>query len=59
MPARTAFAYCDTLDGPVVKEARAALEKGDVTPLLKRVKKNDEAEVRSLRGTIPIILQRI
>jgi len=39
-------AHCDTLDGPVVKEARAALEKGDVAPLLKWVKKENEDEVR-------------
>jgi len=24
------FAHCDTLDGPVVKSARDALERGDV-----------------------------
>jgi hypothetical protein len=27
-------AHCDTMDGPVVTEAKAALEKGDVTPVL-------------------------
>lgn len=32
---RIAYAYCDSLDGPVIKTARAALEKGDVTPVLK------------------------
>ena len=42
------FAHCDTLDGPVVKTARAALEKGDVTPILKWVKKENEAEIRDL-----------
>lgn len=42
------FAHCDTLDGPVVKTARAALEKGDVTPILKWVKKEDEAEIKDL-----------
>ncbi len=44
--ARVAYAHCDTLDGPVVTEARAALEKGDVTPLLKWVKKEHEDEIR-------------
>jgi len=39
-------AHCDTLDGPVVAEARAALEKGQVAPVLKWVKADDEAEVR-------------
>lgn len=42
-----AFAHCDTLDGPVVQTARVALEKGDVTPLLKWVQADDEKEVRA------------
>ena len=33
-------AHCDTLDGPVVTEAKVALEKGHVTPVLKWVKKD-------------------
>lgn len=41
-----AAAHCDTLDGPVVSTARVALEKGDVTPVLKWVKKEDEEEIR-------------
>ena len=40
------YAHCDTLDGPVVKTARAALEKGDVTPLLKWVRAENEEEIR-------------
>jgi hypothetical protein len=43
---RTAFAHCDTLDGPVVRDARAALEAGDVTPVLKWVTADREAEIR-------------
>lgn len=43
----TARAHCDALDGPVVTEARAALEKGDVAPVLKWVRATDEAEVRA------------
>ena len=42
------FAHCDTLDGPVVKTAKAALDKGDVTPILKWVKKYDEKEIKDL-----------
>lgn len=42
------LAHCDSLDGPVVITARAAIEKGDVTPILKWVKKEHEAEIRSL-----------
>lgn len=40
------FAHCDTMNGPVIPEAKAALEKGDVTPILKWVKKEDEAEIK-------------
>ncbi|MBW1743879.1 MAG: hypothetical protein JRJ47_10710 [Deltaproteobacteria bacterium] len=40
------FAHCDTLDGPVVQSARIALEKGDITALLKWVRADDEKEVR-------------
>lgn len=41
-----AWAHCDALDGPVVLEARAALEANDVTRLLKWVPAQDEAEIR-------------
>ena len=43
---RLAAAHCDTLDGPVVAEARDALGEGDVTPVLKWVQAGDEAEIR-------------
>ena len=35
MFAGSAQAHCDALDGPVITEARAALESGNVKPLLK------------------------
>lgn len=41
-----ARAHCDTMDGPVVNTARMALEKGDVTPVLKWVRKKDENEIK-------------
>lgn len=41
-----AWGHCDTLDGPVVDDARAALAKGDVTPVLKWIPEKEEAEVR-------------
>lgn len=44
---KNAFAHCDTLDGPVVQTARIALEKGDITPLLKWVQADDEKEIRA------------
>jgi hypothetical protein len=41
-----AFAHCDTMRGPIIPEARAALEKGDVTPVLKWIKPEFETEVK-------------
>jgi hypothetical protein len=34
------------MDGPVVNTARMALEKGEVTPVLKWVRKKDEDEIK-------------
>lgn len=39
-------AHCDSLEGPVVQDARKALEKGDPTPVLKWVGKQHEDEIR-------------
>lgn len=47
MVPQQALAHCDALDGPVVVEARTALDKGDVTPVLKWVGEAEEAEVRT------------
>jgi hypothetical protein len=41
-----AWAHCDSLEGPVVEDARLALEKGDPTPVLKWVSKEHEGEIR-------------
>jgi hypothetical protein len=40
-------AHCDTLDGPVVADAKAALATGDVTPVLKWIPEPEEGEVRA------------
>jgi hypothetical protein len=47
LTARPAAAHCDTADGPVIADARIALEKGDVTPVLKWVKPDAEAEIKA------------
>jgi hypothetical protein len=49
------YAHCDTMAGPVAMEAMAALEKGEVEPVLKWVRPSDEAKVerafhKALRG---------
>jgi hypothetical protein len=43
---RNASAHCDTMDGPVVVTAQAALEGRGVTPVLKWVKADQESELR-------------
>jgi len=43
---RPALSHCDTLDGPVVRDARTALETRDVTPVLKWVAAEKEGEIR-------------
>lgn len=42
-----AVAHCDTMAGPVIEDARKALEKGDVTPVLKWVREKDERAVKT------------
>ncbi|MBI2429846.1 MAG: hypothetical protein HYV29_13830 [Ignavibacteriales bacterium] len=44
----TANAHCDTMNGPVIKDARVALDKNDVTAVLKWVKKEHEDEIKTL-----------
>ncbi len=46
LPAPAARAHCDSVDGPVVVDAKAALAKGDVAPVLKWISAKQEAEVR-------------
>ena len=48
MNAGNAFAHCDTLDGPVVADARQALQAGDVTPVLKWVSKDQEGAIKAV-----------
>ena len=47
MTATLARAHCDTEDGPVVSDAKAALASGDLTPVLKWVRPADEPEIRT------------
>lgn len=39
------YAHCDTLDGPVIAAAKTALDKNDITPVLKWVRKEDEKDI--------------
>lgn len=55
VPSAPLMAHCDTLDGPVVVDARAALEKGDLTPVLKWLRPEGEPEVReAFRKTLAV-----
>lgn len=47
-PAGPAQAHCDSMNGPVILEAKTALEQGDVTPVLKWVPAQDEAEISAV-----------
>lgn len=40
------WGHCDTLEGPVVMDAKAALAKGDITPILKWIPAKEEREIR-------------
>jgi len=42
------LAHCDTMDGPVVKAAKEALNKNDVNLVLIWVKPDSEAEVKAV-----------
>ena len=44
---QVALSHCDTKAGPVVQAAKVALERNDVTPVLRWVKKDGEAEVKA------------
>lgn len=44
---RNAAAHCDTLDGPVIQDARKAIDAKDITPILKWVKPQDEKAVKA------------
>lgn len=40
-------AHCDTASGPIIPEAMTALEKGEMTPILKWIKKENEEEIKT------------
>jgi hypothetical protein len=40
------FSHCDSLDGPVIQDARLAFAKNDVMPVLKWVDREDEGQIR-------------
>jgi hypothetical protein len=55
LTAVTTFGHCDTMDGPVVRAAQAALKTGNVNLVVIWVKEKDEAEVReAFRKTLKV-----
>jgi hypothetical protein len=42
------WAHCDSLEGPVIQDARLALERGDPTAVLKWVSSEYEDEIRDM-----------
>lgn len=54
-PALPAAAHCDSVEGPVVVDAKAALEKGDVAPVLKWISAAQEPAIReAFRKTLAV-----
>ena len=47
LAAGSVFAHCDTANGPVIPEAKAALAAGNATPILKWVMPADEEAVKT------------
>ena len=45
---RVGHTHCDTMDGPVIADAKKALGAGDVTPVLKWVNADHEKEIKDL-----------
>jgi hypothetical protein len=55
LPAFPAAAHCDSVEGPVVLDAKAALAKGDVAPILKWISEAQEPAVRdAFRKTLAV-----
>jgi len=48
VPSSGLQAHCDTMDGPVVTDAKRALRTGEIAPVLKWVGPADEKEIRDL-----------
>jgi hypothetical protein len=46
LPTGLSFAHCDTKDGPVVSDARKALQQNNVNYVLKWVQASDEKEIK-------------
>ena len=44
--ANLAMAHCDSMDGPVVKDAQRAIAEKNVAPVLKWVRAEDEDAIR-------------
>jgi hypothetical protein len=47
LPENFLFGHCDTMNGPVVKAAKDALQSGNVNLVLIWVQKKDEAEIKN------------
>jgi hypothetical protein len=42
------MAHCDTMDGPLIKDAQKALESKSISPVLKWIKEEDEEEITKM-----------
>jgi hypothetical protein len=46
------YGHCDSMNGPVIADARKALETGNVTPVLKWIKPEYESEIKQSFQTV-------
>ncbi|HWR84320.1 MAG TPA: DUF6448 family protein [Candidatus Deferrimicrobium sp.] len=46
----TVLAHCDSMDGPIAADVKSSFAAGDVTPTLKWITQEHEAEMRNLFG---------
>ena len=47
LSANVTFAHCDTMDGPVIKDAKIAIEKNNINYVFKWIQPQDENELRN------------
>jgi hypothetical protein len=47
LSANVTFAHCDTMDGPVIKDAKIAIEKNNINYAFKWIQPQDEIELRN------------
>jgi hypothetical protein len=50
-----AFSHCDSEDGPIIPLIRTSLDNGEITPLLKWLAADDEAQIKDLFARVRVL----